>query len=122
MQHPTSQAAPHAVGVIPARYQSSRFPGKPLALVGGRPLVERVFETAPAPSRIARLLVATDDERIASAVRAFGGEVAMTSAAHASGTDRLAEVARATDAEIVVNVQGDEPMLDWTFIDGAVAA
>ncbi len=72
MRHPTPQAATHAVGVIPARYQSSRFPGKPLALIGGRTLVERVFERARAASRIARLLVATDDDRIASAVRAFG--------------------------------------------------
>jgi len=120
MQHPTSQAAPHAVGVIPARYQSSRFPGKPLALVGGRPLVERVFERARAASRIARLLVATDDERIASAVRAFGGEVAMTSAAHASGTDRLAEVARSLPAEVFVNIQGDEPLLDPRDVDQLV--
>jgi len=110
----------HAVGVIPARYQSSRFPGKPLALIGGRTLVQRVFERARAAGRIARLLVATDDERIASAVRAFGGEVAMTSAAHASGTDRLAEVARSLPAEVFVNIQGDEPLLDPQDIDRLV--
>jgi 3-deoxy-manno-octulosonate cytidylyltransferase (CMP-KDO synthetase) len=107
----------HAVGVIPARYQSSRFPGKPLALIGGRTLVERVFERARAASRITRLLVATDDERVASAVRAFGGEVVMTSTAHATGTDRLAEVARSLPADLFVNIQGDEPLLDPQDID-----
>ena len=110
----------HAVGVIPARYQSSRFPGKPLALIGGKALVERVFERARAASRIARLLVATDDTRIAAAVRAFGGEVLMTSPEHASGTDRLAEVARALPADLFVNIQGDEPLLDPQDIDGLI--
>jgi 3-deoxy-manno-octulosonate cytidylyltransferase (CMP-KDO synthetase) len=107
----------HAVGVIPARYQSTRFPGKPLALIGGRTLVERVFERARAARRISRLLVATDDERIASTVRAFGGDVLMTSAAHASGTDRLAEVARSLPADLYVNIQGDEPLVDPLDID-----
>src|SRR5439155_20251697 len=120
MRHPTPQAATHAVGVIPARYQSSRFPGKPLALIGGRTLVERVFERARAASRIARLIGATDDERIASVVRAFGGEVLMTSTAHASGTDRLAEVARSLPADVFVNIQGDEPLLDPLDIDRLV--
>jgi len=110
----------HAVGVIPARYQSSRFPGKPLSLIGGRTLVQRVFERARAAGRIARLLVATDDERIASAVRAFGGEVVMTSPAHASGTDRLAEVASSLPADVFVNIQGDEPLLDPQDIDRLV--
>ena len=107
----------HAVGVIPARYQSTRFPGKPLALIGGRTLVERVFERARSASRISRLLVATDDERIASTVRAFGGDVVMTSAAHTSGTDRLAEVARSLPADVYVNIQGDEPLVDPLDID-----
>jgi 3-deoxy-manno-octulosonate cytidylyltransferase (CMP-KDO synthetase) len=120
MRQPTPEAGMHAVGVIPARYQSSRFPGKPLALIAGRTLVERVFERARAASRIARLLVATDDERIASAVREFGGEVVMTSPAHASGTDRLAEVARSLPAEVFVNIQGDEPLLDPQDIDRLV--
>jgi 3-deoxy-manno-octulosonate cytidylyltransferase (CMP-KDO synthetase) len=120
MQHPTPQAAMHAVGVIPARYQSTRFPGKPLALIGGRTLVERVFERAQAASRINRLLVATDDERIASAVRAFGGDVVMTSAAHTTGTDRLAEVARSLPADLFVNIQGDEPLLEPVDIDRLV--
>src|SRR5207247_8548773 len=112
MRQPTPQAAMHAVGVIPARYQSSRFPGKPLALIGGKALVERVFERARAASRIARLLVATDDARIAAAVRAFGGEVLMTSPDHASGTDRLAEVARRLPADPFAHLQGAEPLLD----------
>src|SRR5437867_4202181 len=120
MRQPTPQAAMHAVGVIPARYQSSRFPGKPLALIDGRTLVQRVFERARAAGRIARLLGATDDERIASAVRAFGGEVAMTSPEHATGTDRLAEVARSLPAEVFVNIQGDEPLLDPQDIDSLV--
>src|SRR5437879_1073097 len=112
MRHTTPKAAMHAVGVIPARYQSSRFPGKPLALIGGKALVERVFERARASSRIARLIVATDDARIAAAVRAFGGEALMTSPEHASGTDRLAEVARTLPASLFVNIQGAEPLLD----------
>jgi 3-deoxy-manno-octulosonate cytidylyltransferase (CMP-KDO synthetase) len=120
MRHPTPEAELHAVGVIPARYQSSRFPGKPLALIDGRTLVERVFERARAARRLTRLLVATDDDRIASAVRAFGGEVAMTSPAHETGTDRLAEVARSLAADLFVNIQGDEPLVDPRDIDQLV--
>src|SRR3989442_13688472 len=105
MRQPTPQAAMHAVGVIPARYQSSRFPGKPLALIDGRTLVERVFERARSSGRIARLLVATDDERVASAVRAFGGGVVMTSPTPASGTDRLAGVARPLPADVFGDIK-----------------
>lgn len=119
MQHP-AQAAKHAVGVIPARYQSSRFPGKPLALIAGKALVERVFERARAARKLSRLLVATDDDRIVRAVEAFGGEAFMTSPGHPSGTDRLAEVARRVPAEIYVNIQGDEPLLDPRDIDALV--
>src|SRR2546422_11696705 len=103
MRHATPKAAMHAVGVIPARYQSSRFPGKPLALIGGKALVERVFERARAASRIARLLVATDDARIAAAVRAFGGEVLVTPPGHPSGPDRLADVPPVLAADISVH-------------------
>lgn len=110
----------HAVGVIPARYRSSRFPGKPLALIDGKALVLRVLERARAAGRLDRLLVATDDERIASAVAAWGGEVVMTSEAHVSGTDRLAEVARSLPADLFVNIQGDEPLVDPRDIDGLV--
>lgn len=84
-------------------------------------MVQHVWERARQARVVDRVLIATDDERVAEAVRAFGGEVAMTSRAHATGTDRLAEAAAATEADIVVNVQGDEPMLDPAFIDGAVA-
>ena len=84
-------------------------------------MVQHVWERARRARTVDRVLVATDDERIADVVRAFGGEVVMTSRAHATGTDRLAEAAAATDAEIVVNVQGDEPMLDSAFVDAAVA-
>ena len=110
------------VAIIPARFGSTRLPGKPLSQISGKPMVQHVWERAREARSIDRVLVATDDERIAAVVRAFGGEAAMTSSAHATGTDRLAEAAAAaTDAEIVVNIQGDEPMLDPAFIDGVVA-
>jgi 3-deoxy-manno-octulosonate cytidylyltransferase (CMP-KDO synthetase) len=100
--------------VIPARFASSRFPGKPLALISGKPMIHHVIERCREARSFDRVIVATDDERIAAAVRAFGGDVAMTSATCASGTDRVAEVARqlglGADA-VVVNVQGDEPAL-----------
>jgi 3-deoxy-manno-octulosonate cytidylyltransferase (CMP-KDO synthetase) len=108
------------VAIIPARFGSTRLPGKPLSTIHGKPMVQHVWERARQARAVDRVLVATDDERIAEVVRAFGGEVVMTSHAHATGTDRLAEAAAATDAEIVVNVQGDEPMLDASFIDGMV--
>lgn len=99
--------------VIPARYASSRFPGKPLAPLAGQPMIRRVHERAAA-SGAAEVVVATDDARIAAAARGFGAEVAITRADHASGTDRIAEVAAARgwpDAAIVVNVQGDSPLI-----------
>lgn len=100
------------VAVIPARYASLRFPGKPLALIGGQPMVRHVYERCIESAAFGRVLVATDDERIAQAVRAFGGEVAMTSPACQSGTDRVAEVAHAdAAAHVFVNVQGDEPLI-----------
>jgi 3-deoxy-manno-octulosonate cytidylyltransferase (CMP-KDO synthetase) len=108
--------------MIPARFGSTRLPGKPLSDILGKPMIQHVYERASQARSIDRLLVATDDERIAAAVSAFGGEVVMTSLAHVSGTDRLAEVVRTVDASIVVNVQGDEPLLDPEGIDTAVAA
>lgn len=108
------------VAIIPARFASSRLPGKPLADIHGKMLIQRVWERARAATLPGRVLIATDDERIAAAVRGFGGEVAMTSSAHPTGTDRVAEAARALDADIVVNVQGDEPLLDPAGIDAAV--
>ncbi len=110
----------NAVIVIPARYASTRFPGKPLAKLWGKPLVQHVYERAAAARCSDRVIVATDDERIATAARGFGAEVAMTSSEHPSGTDRVAEVARGVDAELIANVQGDEPLIDPAAIDAAV--
>jgi 3-deoxy-manno-octulosonate cytidylyltransferase (CMP-KDO synthetase) len=104
------------VGIIPARYGSTRFPGKPLALIGGRPLVLRVVERVRQAQALAEVVVATDDERIRSAVAPVC-RVEMTSADHASGTDRVAEVAARLDCDGVINVQGDEPMVDPGLID-----
>ncbi|MFZ5722774.1 MAG: 3-deoxy-manno-octulosonate cytidylyltransferase [Pseudomonadota bacterium] len=111
------------VVVIPARYASSRLPGKPLAEIAGRTMIEHVYRQAQR-SRASEVVVATDDARVADAVHAFGGTVCMTSAAHPSGTDRIEEVARrmgyAAD-EIVVNVQGDEPLIPPENIDQVAA-
>jgi 3-deoxy-manno-octulosonate cytidylyltransferase (CMP-KDO synthetase) len=115
-------AAMTAVGVIPARWQATRFPGKPLAPIAGVPMVRRVWQGARAAKRLSRLIVATEDARVADACRSFGAEVAMTRADHETGTDRLAEVARSLDAEIVVNIQGDEPLIEGWVIDAAVQA
>ena len=105
--------------VIPARYASTRLPGKPLVKLKGRPLIQWVYERARR-SRAAEVLVATDDERIAEAATAFGAPVVLTSIVHASGTDRIAEVAAQRgweDAEVVVNLQGDEPLMPEALID-----
>lgn len=99
------------LAVIPARYGSTRFEGKPLALICGRPMIQHVYEHVRECSLINRVIVATDSEAIAKTVHGFGGETCMTSPSHASGTDRVAEVAQRYDADIVVNVQGDEPLL-----------
>jgi 3-deoxy-manno-octulosonate cytidylyltransferase (CMP-KDO synthetase) len=107
--------------LIPARYASTRFPGKVLADLDGRPLIEHVYRRAASCPRVATAIVATDDERIAAAVRAFGGEVQLTRPDHASGTDRIAEVAATLDCDVVVNVQGDEPLIDPGAIAEAIA-
>ena len=109
------------VGVIPARYASVRFPGKPLALLAGKPMVLHVLAAARASRRLHRALVATDDERIAAAVRAEGGEALLTSPLATSGTDRLAEAAASIPADVYVNIQGDEPMMSPENVDRAVA-
>lgn len=103
----------NAVALIPARYASSRFPGKALIDLGGKTMIQRVYERAASVALFSEVIVATDDERICSAVRAFGGKAVITSTAHRSGTDRCAEVVRTLDTvpEVVVNVQGDEPFL-----------
>jgi 3-deoxy-manno-octulosonate cytidylyltransferase (CMP-KDO synthetase) len=113
---------PNVVCIIPARYSSSRLPGKPLLEIGGRPMVVRVVERALAAPSVARAIVATDDERILEAVRAAGFEAVMTRADHASGSDRLAEAASAVEADVIVNVQGDEPLIAPETIERAVAA
>src|SRR5262249_2823657 len=100
------------VAIIPARYGSTRLPGKPLSDIHGKTLIETVHERVKDARNLDRVLVATDDERIASAVRGFGGEAVMTSPRHPTGTDRLAEAAGSVEADIFVNVQGDEPFLD----------
>jgi 3-deoxy-manno-octulosonate cytidylyltransferase (CMP-KDO synthetase) len=111
------------VAIIPARFGSTRLPGKPLADIHGRPMVQHVYERARSAQAVDRVVVATDDRRVADAVLGFGGVAVMTSIDHASGTDRIAEAARAMrDASIVVNVQGDEPMLDPAGIDAVVSA
>jgi 3-deoxy-manno-octulosonate cytidylyltransferase (CMP-KDO synthetase) len=99
------------VAIIPARYGSTRFPGKPLIEIGGKPMVQHVYESASKVRQVDRVLVATDDRRIEQVVNAFGGEVMLTSKHHASGTDRLAEVARKVRADWLVNVQGDLPFI-----------
>jgi 3-deoxy-manno-octulosonate cytidylyltransferase (CMP-KDO synthetase) len=113
--------APTIAVVIPARYASTRLPGKPLAEIAGRPLVAHVYDRARAIAGESRVIVATDDERVAAAVRAFGGEARLTRPDHPSGTDRLAEVAADLDCDLVVNVQGDEPLVDPGDVRAAVA-
>jgi 3-deoxy-manno-octulosonate cytidylyltransferase (CMP-KDO synthetase) len=110
-----------AVGIIPARWQSSRFPGKPLANILGKPMISMVYEMARQAESLERVIVATDDARIVEACEGLGIPVRMTSSAHFSGTERAAEVARGIDSPIVVNIQGDEPVLDPRMIDEVVA-
>lgn len=99
------------LGVIPARYQSTRLPGKPLADINGKPMVQWVYERAAQSSILDAVIVATDDERVMEVVRSFGGKAELTSREHATGTDRVAEVAGKLDAGVVVNIQGDEPFI-----------
>jgi 3-deoxy-manno-octulosonate cytidylyltransferase (CMP-KDO synthetase) len=109
------------VAIIPARYESTRLPGKPLADIQGQPMIQRVYERAARAPGVDRVLVATDDARIRDAVKRFGGEAVMTSAAHRTGTDRIAEVAAELDADVIVNVQGDLPLLDPAVVASAIA-
>jgi 3-deoxy-manno-octulosonate cytidylyltransferase (CMP-KDO synthetase) len=109
------------VAIIPARFGSTRLPGKPLSDILGKTLIERVHERARLARLPDRLLVATEDERIAKAVRSFGGEAVMTKASHETGTDRIAEVASGLEARVLVNIQGDEPLLDPVMVDEAGA-
>ncbi len=108
------------VAIIPARYGSTRFQGKPLALICGKPMIQRVYENAACSSLIDSVVVATDNQEIFNTVESFGGSVCMTASNHATGTDRIAAVARDLDATIIVNVQGDEPLLPAQAIEQAV--
>lgn len=108
------------VALIPARFHSTRFPGKPLALIDDRPMIEHVCRRAEQARTVDAVAVATDDERIAEAVSGFGGTAVLTRADHETGTDRLAEVAAALDSHIVVNLQGDEPLMTGEAIDAVV--
>ncbi len=107
-------------GIIPARYESTRLPGKPLILIKGKPMIQRVYEQSMKSEFIDRVIVATDDKRIFECVKYFGGEVMMTSSKHASGTDRVFEIAKKIKCDMVVNIQGDEPFIDPKNIDNAI--
>ena len=110
------------LAVIPARYGSTRLPGKPLAMIAGKPMIQHVVERVRKAQTLSRVVVATDDQRIVDAVKTFGGEAILTRADHATGTDRVAEVAVHIPAAIYVNVQGDEPLVDPGIVDAVVAA
>jgi 3-deoxy-manno-octulosonate cytidylyltransferase (CMP-KDO synthetase) len=106
--------------VLPARYGSKRFPGKPLVEISGKPLVEWVYRRAREIDGVGELVVATDDRRIAEAVESFGGNVVVTSGEHETGTDRVAEIARGSNCDIIVNLQGDEPVFDPRMVEEMV--
>jgi len=108
------------LGVIPARFGSTRFPGKVLAQIGAKTMLQHVYERAALATYLTSVVIATDDERVFTVARDFGARVRMTRADHLSGTDRAAEVASAEDAEIIVNIQGDEPMISPAAIDAAI--
>jgi len=105
------------IGVIPSRFASTRFPGKPLCDICGKTMIQRVYERASEARHLDGVIVATDDERIFKEVRSFGGEVSMTSESHPDGTSRVAETVRDIDCDIVINIQGDEPFIDPSMID-----
>ena len=111
------------IGIIPARYASSRFPGKPLVDLKGKSMIQRVYEGAKRSTLLAEVIVATDDSRIYDEVVRFGGKVKMTSENHPSGTDRCGEVAKTIqDADVVINIQGDEPLVDYRQLDTLIQA
>jgi 3-deoxy-manno-octulosonate cytidylyltransferase (CMP-KDO synthetase) len=110
------------LAVIPARHASVRFPGKPLAPIAGKPMIQHVVERVRRAQRVSRVVVATEDQRIKAAVESFGGEAIITRSDHRTGTDRVAEVAVHIRAEIYVNIQGDEPLIDPGTVDALVSA
>lgn len=108
--------------IIPSRFASTRLPGKPLADICGKPMIQRVYEQVKKSKKAHHVIVATDDERVYKVVESFGGSVIMTSPDHLSGTDRLAEVAKAReDIDVIINVQGDEPLIDPDLIDELIS-
>jgi 3-deoxy-manno-octulosonate cytidylyltransferase (CMP-KDO synthetase) len=109
------------IAVIPARYGSTRFPGKPLAMIAGKPMIQWCYESVCRCPLFAEVLVATDDERISAAVAAFGGLAVMTDSAHQTGTDRIAEAIAGRQADLVVNVQGDEPLMSAAVLERLIA-
>jgi 3-deoxy-manno-octulosonate cytidylyltransferase (CMP-KDO synthetase) len=111
---------PRILGVIPARYASSRFPGKALVPIAGKTMLQHVWERASQARYLSSLVIATDDERIRDAAESFRGRVKMTRADHSTGTDRVAEIASGSNADIIVNIQGDEPLIDPSAIDAAI--
>jgi 3-deoxy-manno-octulosonate cytidylyltransferase (CMP-KDO synthetase) len=111
---------PRIIGVIPARYDSTRLPGKPLVNIAGKPMIQHVWERSKRSKLIDKLIVATDDRRIFDAVKGFGGKAVMTSKKHESGTDRIGEAVKKLKYRIVVNIQGDEPFMDPKNIDRAI--
>jgi 3-deoxy-manno-octulosonate cytidylyltransferase (CMP-KDO synthetase) len=112
----------NVLAIIPARYASTRLPGKPLASIAGKPMIQHVVERVGRAQMVTSTIVATDDERIKKAVEGFGGKAILTRHDHRTGTDRVAEVATHVEAEIYVNIQGDEPLIDPGTIDAVVAA
>ena len=110
------------LGVIPARFASTRFPGKALVSLGGKPIVQHVYDRASSARHLTSVVIATDDDRIADVARGFGARIQMTREDHPSGTDRVAEVASSGAASVIVNIQGDEPLIDPAAIDAAVLA
>lgn len=109
-----------AIGIIPARYASTRFPGKPLALIAGVPMIERVYRQVCQSEELERVIVATDHEEIKGVVESIGGEAILTSAAHETGSDRMAEVASNIEGDFFINIQGDEPLIQPTLINEMV--
>ena len=110
------------LAILPARFGSTRFPGKPLTPIAGKPMIQHVWERTRLAKQIDAVMIATDDERIQRACEAFGADVEMTAIDHPTGTDRLAEVAARYDHDVIVNVQGDEPLIEGFVIDAAIEA
>jgi 3-deoxy-manno-octulosonate cytidylyltransferase (CMP-KDO synthetase) len=110
------------IGIIPVRYNSTRLPGKPLADIAGKPMLQHVWERASAARNLKRVIIATDDERILQKAKKFGAAAVLTSSSHRSGTERVAEAVKDLDVDIVVNIQGDEPLMKARVIDQAIDA